>query len=104
MITHIYDDNFVSEVLNEENLVVVDFSASWCMPCKMLKMVLEQIADENEELKIVSLDVDESPITSTNYEIQSIPTLLFLKDGVVIDEVIGFCPKNYIQDIIDINM
>lgn len=104
MITHIYDKNFASEVLNENNLVIVDFGATWCMPCKMLKMVLEEIDYENEEVKIVSVDVDESPRVSSNYDIQSVPTLLFFRNGRVVDQMIGFAPKDYIEDIISFNL
>lgn len=104
MITHINEVDFEREVLEEEKLVVVDFSAQWCMPCKMLSYVLESISEELDEIKIAQIDVDESPEISDEYEIQNIPAIKFFKDGNVIDEITGFIPKIKLVKMIKENL
>ena len=104
MISHISDSNFRQEVLFEKGLVMVDFSAQWCMPCKMLHHVLERISNKNNQVKIVDIDVDESPRISDKYGISNLPTILFFKDGRHVDEVVGFVPEDYIEYIIEENL
>ncbi|MGN0143370.1 MAG: thioredoxin [Clostridium sp.] len=104
MVEHINDDNFISKVLQEEGLVIVDFSAKWCGPCRMLSPILENISEENEYVKVTKIDVDESPIVSRKYNIQSIPMLLFFKNGKIVDEIVGFVPKDIISIVIDENL
>lgn len=104
MISHINDDNFKQKVLFEKGLVVVDFSAEWCMPCKMLHHVLEKVSSKNNDVKIVAVDVDESPQISNKYGISNLPTILFFKNGRPVDEIVGFVPENYIEDIIKENL
>lgn len=89
------------EILNEEirsGLVLVDFFATWCGPCKMLGPVLEEIKDE---IKIVKIDVDECESLARFYGIMSVPTMILFKDGQMIDKKNGFVPKeellNWIQ-------
>jgi thioredoxin 1 len=92
------DATFQSEVLQAQELVVVDFWAPWCGPCRMIAPVLEQIgASYNGELKIVKLNVDENPQNAQVYGIRSIPTLILFKNGVIVDKVIGAMPKNQLQ-------
>lgn len=104
MIPNIYDTDFMKEVLNEEKLVLVDFSAIWCGPCKMVAPILEEIAYENDNVKIVKMDVDVSPFISRKYRINSIPTIKFFKNGRVVDEIIGFVPKRQIEEVINRNL
>lgn len=104
MITHINDSNFEQEVLNEDKLVLVDFSAAWCGPCKMLSPILEQISAEVKNVKIAKLDVDESPKVSNKYQIQNIPAIKIFKGGKVVDESIGFLPKEQLAAIINKNL
>lgn len=104
MISHITDEDFRQEVLREDKLVIVDFSADWCTPCKMLHHVLDRISDENNEVKIVNIDVDESPHISNKLNINNLPTLMFFKGGRVVDEIVGFVPQEYIEDTIDENL
>lgn len=104
MIPNIYDTNFMNEVLNEEKLVLVDFSAIWCGPCKMVAPILEEIAYENDNIKIVKMDVDVSPFVSRKYKINSIPNIKFFKNGKVVDEIIGFVPKRKIEEVINRNL
>lgn len=104
MINNIYDANFSNEVLKEEKLVLVDFSARWCGPCKMVAPILEEIAYENNNVKIVKMDIDTSPFVSRKYRINSIPNIKFFKNGRVVDEIIGFVPKRQIEEVINRNL
>ncbi|MHB0912450.1 MAG: thioredoxin [Armatimonadota bacterium] len=88
------DGNFEAEVLKSPVPVAVDFWAEWCMPCRMLAPVLEQVASEmGEKVKIAKLNVDESPATAGKYGIMSIPTILVFKNGAVVDRFVGVRPK-----------
>ena len=84
------DENFESEALKSEGLVIVDFWATWCGPCRMIAPVIEELAAEYEgKVKIGKIDVDENNGTSIKYGVRSIPTVLFIKDGQVVDTVMG---------------
>lgn len=104
MITNINDENFQKEVLEEEKLVLVDFSACWCGPCKMVAPILERISNENCNIKITTIDVDRSPVASIRYQVQSIPAIKFFKNGEVVDEIIGFVPRKQIEEVINKNL
>ncbi|MCX6734440.1 MAG: thioredoxin [Candidatus Peregrinibacteria bacterium] len=91
------DENFEKEVLKSDIPVLVDFFAEWCGPCKMMGPVIEKLAEEYEgKWKIGKLDVDQAPKTSETYSVQSIPTLLFFKDGKVVNMSVGFQAKEKI--------
>jgi len=93
------DFNFEQEVLKSDTLVLVDFWAPWCGPCRMVAPVIEQLANEYEgKLKVVKLNTDENQNTAITYGIRSIPTLGIFKDGQVVDAVIGAVPKKYLED------
>jgi thioredoxin 1 len=88
------DDNFNTEVLKSDLPVVVDFWATWCGPCRMIAPIMEELAEKYEgKVKIGKLDVDENQQTAIKYGVRSIPTVLILKGGEVIDTVIGAVPK-----------
>lgn len=93
------DANFKEEVLGSDKLVVVDFWASWCMPCQMLKPVMEEIAEEvKEKADVKTLNIDDNPDIAKEYNIMSIPAVLFFKDGELVDTMVGMHPKeSYIQ-------
>jgi thioredoxin 1 len=91
-ITHATDQTFKTET--STGVVLIDFWAPWCGPCKMIAPVLEELDKElGEKVKIVKVDVDENQETAGQYGIMSIPTLLVLKDGEVVDKTVGFQPK-----------
>jgi thioredoxin 1 len=93
------DANFESEILKSDKPAVVDFWAVWCGPCKMIAPYLEQLASEFEgKVKIAKMNVDNNPATPPKYGIRSIPTVLFIKEGKVTDQVIGVQPKAVFQE------
>ncbi|MDF2609141.1 MAG: hypothetical protein K0R92_615 [Lachnospiraceae bacterium] len=88
------DANFETEVLKSDLPVLVDFYADWCGPCKMIAPIVEELAKEYEGVyKVGKLNVDDSPNTSGMYRVMSIPTLLIIKNGQVVDSVVGVVPK-----------
>lgn len=98
-ITNVTDQTFTAET--GSGVVLVDFWAPWCGPCKMIAPVLEELDSEiGDKVKIVKLDVDENQETAGKYGVMSIPTLLVLKDGEVVDKVVGFQPKEALAGVL----
>ena len=95
--TVITKDNFDAEVLHAGKLAVLDFWAAWCGPCMMLKPVFEELSQEMPQVKICKLDVDEERELAMQYGIESIPTLLFFKDGRVIHKLVGLRGKDELR-------
>lgn len=88
------DENFDQEALKADKLVVVDFYADWCGPCKMMSPIVEEVAVEMAgAVKVGKLDVDESPETARSFGVMNIPTILFIKNGAAVDKVVGAVPK-----------
>ena len=88
------DDNFQTEVMASDQPVVIDFTAPWCGPCKMIGPIVEELAEVfKDTVKIGKLNVDDNPQTASKYGIISIPTLLFVKNGSVIDQHVGLLAK-----------
>jgi len=96
-ITEVTDANFQAEVLESDKPTLVDFWAPWCGPCRVVAPVLEEIALEREDLKIVKLNTDENQQTAAAFEVLSIPTLILFRNGQVAHKVIGAYPKAKLQ-------
>ena len=89
------DSNFQNEVLTSDKLTVVDFWAEWCGPCRAIGPVIDELSKEYEgKVNVGKVNVDENPQVSTNYGITSIPAILFIKNGQVVDKLVGAQPKN----------
>ena len=88
------DADFEQQVEQNDKLTVVDFWATWCGPCRMIAPILDQLAvDYKDQVKVTKLDVDANIKTATRFNVRSIPTILFFKDGKLVDQVIGAVPK-----------
>lgn len=96
------DINFDSEVLKSSVPVLVDFSATWCGPCRAIAPLVDQLAGEYDgRVKVTTLDIDESPATAQKYGIRGVPTLLMIKDGEVVAQQVGAAPKAKIAALMD---
>lgn len=92
---HVSNADFDQQVIQSPTTVLVDFTAVWCGPCKMLEPVLKQLADEwQAQVKIVKLDVDQNPELAGAYKVLSVPTLILFKSGKPIERVTGYLPKD----------
>ncbi len=100
--TPVTDQDFDQEVLEADTVVLVDFWAEWCGPCKMVAPVLDDLSQEYDgKIKFTKVDVDENPQTAMKYGIRSIPTLLVFKGGSPVDQVVGAVPKAVIKKRLD---
>lgn len=93
-------DNFKKEVLDSEKKVLVDFNASWCGPCKMLKPILEDVSSNNDSIKIVSINIDDEDELADQYNVSSIPCLVLFDNGKEIKRNIGLISKDDIEKLI----
>lgn len=95
-VLHINKDNFYKEVLDSDKPVLLDFFASWCGPCRMVGPILDEIAEEREDIKVCKVNIDEQPELAHRYRIMTIPTLMVLKDGNIVEQSVGAKPKHQI--------
>ena len=95
-VLHINKDNFHKEVLNSDKPVLLDFFASWCGPCRMVGPILDEIAEEREDIKVCKINIDEQPELAHRYRIMTVPTLMVLKDGNIVEQSVGAKPKHQI--------
>jgi len=96
-LTEVTDANFQAEVIESEQPVLVDFWAPWCGPCRVVAPVLEEIAAERSDLRIVKLDIDENPQTAARFQVLSIPTMILFKNGEPAKKIIGAYPKKKLE-------
>ncbi len=98
-IMEISDNNFDSEIIQSEKPVVVDFWAPWCGPCKAIGPVIEDLAGTyGDQVKFTKCNVDDNPVTPGKFGIKAIPTLIFFKDGKVVDQITGMVAKTKLED------
>lgn len=95
-VMHINKNNFHEEVLKSEKPVLMDFWAPWCGPCRMVGPIIDEIAAEHPEFKVVKINVDEEVELASRFRVASIPTLIVMKDGQIVEQSVGARPKQQI--------
>ncbi len=100
VITEITDDNFAAEIEGGEGLYMVDFWAVWCGPCRVVAPIVSDLAEQYRDkgLKVGKLDVDANVKTAVRFQVRSIPTILFFKDGELVDQVVGAVPRADLEE------
>lgn len=97
---NINKNNFHNEILNSEKTVLLDFWAPWCAPCRMVIPVVEEIARENDHIKVGKINVDEEPELASQFKVYSIPTLVVMQDGRILNQTVGARPKQALLDML----
>lgn len=94
------DSDFADEVEGQEGLAMVDFWATWCGPCRLVAPIVEELAEEygDQGLRVAKLDVDSNPKTASRFNVRSIPSILFFKDGKMVDKVVGAVPRPSLEE------
>lgn len=99
-VVHVGDDTFFDEIEDSQGLAMVDFWAEWCGPCRMVSPIVEELAKEyaDQGVRVAKVDVDSNPGTASRFNIRSIPSILFFKDGTHVDTVVGAVPKPQLEE------
>ena len=97
---NINKNNFQNEIMDSEKTVLLDFWAPWCAPCRMVVPIIEEITGERPDIKVGKINVDEQPELASKFGIMSIPTLVFMKNGKIVQQVSGVRPKNAILEML----
>ena len=95
-VIHVDKNNFQNEVMESDKPVLLDFWAPWCMPCRMVGPILEEIAEERSDIKVGKINVDEQPELAGQFQVMSIPTLLVIKNGKIVNQSVGAMQKDAI--------
>lgn len=93
-------ENFASEVLGSDKPVLLDFYADWCGPCHMLSPIVSEIANERSDVKVGKIDVGEQPELAAQFGVMNIPTLAVIKDGKLVNQAVGYRPKEQIEEML----
>lgn len=99
-VLNITKDNFENEVWKSEKPVLIDFYADWCGPCQMVGPIVHEIAEERDDIKVGKINVDEQPELATAFRVQSIPMLVVVKEGKIINQSVGAMPKAQILELL----
>ena len=99
-VRNITKENFEAEVMQSEQVVLLDFFASWCGPCRMVAPIIDEIAEENTDIRVGKVDVDAQTELATQFQVYSIPTLVVMKDGKVVTQSTGAKTKTQILDML----
>lgn len=99
-VINITKNNFAEEVLNSDKPVLLDFWASWCGPCRMVSPIIDEIAGERADIKVGKINVDEQPELAAEFKVMSIPTLVVIKDGKIVNQSVGAKPKSQILEML----
>lgn len=95
-------DNFKEEVLETSGLILIDCYADWCGPCKMMAPILEEIAEERQDVKVCKVNVDEQPAIAQAFQVSSIPLLIVVKDGSIVQQSVGYQPKESVLKLLSV--
>jgi thioredoxin 1 len=101
-ILEVTSSNWDNEVIKAQGLVMIDFWAAWCGPCRMISPTVEELAKEySGKIKVLKLNTDDNSEIASRYKIMGIPTIMFFKDGIKIDQIVGVVPKQHLKAKID---
>lgn len=99
-IVNVTSENYKEEVLNSDKKVLIDFWASWCGPCRMLSPIVDEVAEECDDVKVCKVNVDEEPDLASTFRVMSIPMLVVIDKGEVVNQSIGYIEKDQVMQLI----